>query len=101
MKLLAVVLLLHLSHRTTLAYTIKSCKYDAYDSADPADNFKCYNGGLCYRLEHTNSTGALKICTCKPGFTGKHCEQSTLTPCSPDPCSPNGYCNAQAGAIGY
>lgn len=43
----------------------------------------------------------MKICNCKPGFTGRQCEESTLTPCSPDPCSPNGYCNSNTDSPGY
>ncbi|CAF0801479.1 unnamed protein product [Brachionus calyciflorus] len=94
--LLVTLILLNVTH----SYTIKNCKYDAYDSDNADDDFKCYNGGICFKLDD-NSTSSIKICNCKPGFTGKQCEQSTLTPCSPDPCYSNGYCNANPDGIGY
>ena len=69
------------------SYPVRECESDA------PNPLKCYNGGICLQIE-INSTSTMKICNCKPGFTGRQCSQRTM-PCSPDPCAPNGYCNSE------
>lgn len=43
---------------------------------------------------------AVRICQCRVGYTGRQCEQTlttTISVCTnPDPCQPNGYCNANS-----
>lgn len=41
-----------------------------------------------------NRTASARFCTCQRGFTGRQCEQTLVEPCDPNPCLPNGYCNA-------
>jgi hypothetical protein len=75
-----------------------SSLYQAVRECDEADveasvgDFKCYNGGRCIEIE-LNATRTMQICQCRPGYTGRQCEQIS-EPCSPDPCLPNGYCNS-------
>jgi hypothetical protein len=56
------------------------------------ESFKCYNGGECLQF-NLNLSHIIRTCRCKPGFTGRQCEQRIM-PCMPDPCAPNGYCNS-------
>lgn len=43
-----------------------------------------------------NETDSTRMCNCPAGYTGRQCEQLTVSPCNtqPDPCYPNGYCNS-------
>jgi hypothetical protein len=67
--------------------------FSLYQTKECGDkSFKCYNGGSCIQIA-INSTSNIRVCSCKPGYTGQRCEKITM-PCSPDPCLPNGYCNS-------
>ena len=74
------------------SYPVSECT-----NSNENDTFKCYNGGVCLQIDF-NSTSTMKICSCKPGFTGRQCAQRTM-PCSPDPCEPNGYCNSFSSSL--
>lgn len=44
----------------------------------------------------------MRVCECAHGYTGRQCEQAIKTEtsvCAPDPCQPNGYCNAAGGSL--
>uniref|UniRef100_A0A5S6QJ85 Cubilin n=1 Tax=Trichuris muris TaxID=70415 RepID=A0A5S6QJ85_TRIMR len=62
--------------------------YDAHIKAvtDKCQAFSCPNNSVC---KNTNS-GAAK-CICKPGFTGRQCEES-IHPCDEVPCLHDGTC---------
>lgn len=72
-----------------LSYPISECARES--------EFKCHNGGSCVQIE-LNETSVVRICQCGSGFTGRQCEQP-LEPCQPDPCQPNGYCNAPVTSL--
>ena len=84
------------------AFSISECGPDA--------EFKCFNNGVCMQI-HLNETSSVQVCNCRPGYTGRQCTQLE-SPCSANPCGPNGFCNsrdvdydqeaaAEAGNSGY
>ncbi|KAJ7370855.1 biological adhesion [Desmophyllum pertusum] len=74
-----------------LGHTMATLKDAIIKEADPCSMNPCSNGGTCLNLPEGNYT-----CSCKPGWTGKHCEVSG-SPCvlSPLPCHNNGNCTVK------
>ncbi|XP_061658390.1 protocadherin Fat 3-like isoform X4 [Syngnathoides biaculeatus] len=62
---------------------------------DPCVSDPCLNGAVCTSLP----SGGFG-CTCVVGFTGGRCE-SSVTPCTPNPCQAGGECQAVGGGGGF
>lgn len=91
-NILRITIILSICFYNVKAFTVNECR-------DTSDGFKCYNNGVCIQVK-LNSTSSMKLCNCAPGFTGRQCTQME-TPCSPDPCGINGYCNPILDHYGY
>ncbi|XP_003972277.3 slit homolog 1b isoform X2 [Takifugu rubripes] len=61
----------------------------------PCVSSPCQNQGVC-RDDHTQ----LFTCTCKPGFTGKHCE-TPVDACVSNPCTNGGVCLSDEQTRGF
>uniref|UniRef100_H3CDA3 Slit homolog 1b (Drosophila) n=1 Tax=Tetraodon nigroviridis TaxID=99883 RepID=H3CDA3_TETNG len=61
----------------------------------PCVSSPCQNQGVC-KDDHTQ----LFTCTCKPGFTGKHCE-TPVDACVSNPCTNGGVCLSDEQTGGF
>uniref|UniRef100_A0A668AAY8 Slit homolog 1 protein n=1 Tax=Myripristis murdjan TaxID=586833 RepID=A0A668AAY8_9TELE len=61
----------------------------------PCSSSPCHNQGVC----QAHST-ELYTCTCKPGFTGKHCE-TPVDACVSNPCTNGGTCLSDEQTGGF